>query len=99
MKYFLAILAGLFVLGCVSASQNNGTTSTTKTSKSSKSSKAAKTQNAVYDEEFDLLVAPEYDYESDVPYAEQIKITTKTTSVSVNSTTKPAKQPVATKVN
>jgi len=97
MKYFLAILAGLFVLGCVSASQNNGTT--TRNSKSTKSSKASKTQNAVYDEEFDLLVAPEYDYESDVPYAEQIKITTKTTSVSVNSTTKPAKQPVATKVN
>ncbi|MBQ4494113.1 MAG: hypothetical protein II972_05930 [Elusimicrobiaceae bacterium] len=87
MKYFLAILATLFVLGCASSqNQNSGSIMNSK--------------NVVYDEEFDLLVAPEYDYESEVPYAEQIKITTKTTNVSVNNTTaKPAKQPVAIKVN
>lgn len=85
MKYCLAILASLFVLGCVSPSQK------------SEEARFSNSQNAVYDEEFDLLIAPEYDYESDVPYAEQIKITTKTTGVSVN-TAKPAKQPAATKV-
>ena len=90
MKYFIAILAGLFMLGCVSSSQS--------TQKSSaKSSKANK--NAIVDEEFDLLVAPEYDYETDIPYAEQIKFSTKTTGDSSNTQEKPSKKPSATKVN
>ena len=82
MKYFLAILAGLFLLGCA-ASQNK------------EEGRLFNSKNAISDEEFDLLIAPEYDYESDVPYAEQIKVTTKTTDVSVNNTTKPAKHPVS----
>ena len=88
MKYFLAILAGLLVLGCVAPqNQNNG-------------SRTSRSNNPIYDEEFDLLVAPEYDYESDVPYAEQIKnnttVTTTTTSTYESKTTKPAKRPVST---
>lgn len=86
MKYFLVILAGLFVLGCVSPS------------KKEEDSRFANNKNVIYDEEFDLLVAPEYDYESQVPYAQQIKITTKDTGVSANNIAKPAKQPVAMKV-
>jgi hypothetical protein len=86
MKYFLAILAGLLVLGCA-GSQNK-----------SNSSNSANSKNAVYDEEFDLLIAPEYDYESDVPYAEQIKITTKTTEGTTTKTAKPSKKPTATQV-
>lgn len=85
MKYFLAILAGFLIMGCAT-SQNTGSTNT------------SKNKNAIVDEEFDLLIAPEYDYESDVPYAEQIKVTTKTTSVSTSKVEKPAKQPAAIKV-
>ena len=84
MKYFLAILASLFILGCAS-SQN----------KDNSASNSYNTKSDIVDEEFDLLIAPQYDYESDVPYAEQIKVTTKTTDVSVNNTTKPAKHPVS----
>ncbi len=94
MKYILVILATLFVLGCYSAQTQNGSKATGNSNSSSKSGKV------VYDEEFDLLVAPEYDYESDVPYAEQIKTTTTTTttlttSSSETKTTKPAKHPVS----
>ncbi|MBR4508619.1 MAG: hypothetical protein IKP23_04020 [Elusimicrobiaceae bacterium] len=85
MKYFLAILAGLLVLGCTTTQNQNNR-------------KASNSQNAIYDEEFDLLVAPEYDYESDVPYAEQIKTTTQTTTTTTYSRTeKPAKHPVSVK--
>lgn len=89
MKYFLAILAGFLVLGCAS-SQNKS------------EAQNSRSENYITDEEFDLLIAPEYDYESEVPYAEQIKVTTKTTSVSASvsdtKTEKPAKQPAAIKV-
>ena len=84
MKYFLVLLATLFVLGCVS-SQN----------KNENGSQNSKT--AIYDEEFDVLVAPEYNYEKEIPYSEQIKTVTKTTNVSVNNTNKPAKHSVQSK--
>ena len=85
MKYFLAILASLCVLGCVS-SQNQG------------GAKASKTKTAIVDEEFDSRVAPEYDYEANVPYAQQIKLTTDNSASNKNAS-KPSKQPAATKVN
>ena len=86
MKYFLVLLASLFILGCAS-SQNKD------------SAKNYNNKKGVVDQEFDLLIAPEYDYESDVPYAEQIKITTKSTAVSTTATTaKPTSKPTATKV-
>lgn len=86
MKYFLVLLASLFILGCAS-SQNQSSTS------------KYNTQKGITDQEFDLLIAPEYDYESDVPYAEQIKVTTKSTTVSTTTTTsKPTTKPTATKV-
>ena len=92
MKYILVILATLFVLGCYPAQTQTGSTTGT-------NSKVSKSANGIYDEEFDLLVAPEYDYESDVPYAEQIKntttTTTTTTSYTETKTTKPAKHPVS----
>ena len=86
MKYFLVILTSLFILGCASS---QGKDNTSKYSN----------KKGVVDQEFDLLVAPEYDYESDVPYAEQIKVTTKATAVSTTVTTsKPTTKPAATKV-
>lgn len=90
MKYFLAILASLFILGCAS-SQN----------KDNSASNSYNTKSDIVDEEFDLLVAPQYDYESDVPYAEQIKVTTKNgayTSSQTIQTTKSMSKPSATKV-
>ncbi len=86
MKYFLVILTSLFILGCAS-SQNKGS-----------ASKYNNSKNGIVDQEFDLLIAPEYDYESDVPYAEQIKVTTKSTAISTTKTSKPATKPTATRV-
>lgn len=86
MKYFLVILTTLFILGCAS-SQN-----------SSNKSSSYNNKNGIVDQEFDLLIAPEYDYESDVPYAEQIKVTTKSTAVSTTKTSKPTTKPTATRV-
>ncbi len=86
MKYFLVILTSLFILGCAS-SQN------------SSSANNYNSKKGIVDQEFDLLIAPEYDYESDVPYAEQIKVTTKSTAVSTTKTAKPSTKPTATKVN
>ena len=88
MKYFLAILASLFILGCASSQKQSDTSK-------------YDTQKGVVDQEFDLLIAPEYDYESDVPYAEQIKVTTKNgayTSSQTIQTTKSMSKPSATKV-
>lgn len=86
MKYFLVILTSLFILGCAS-SQN-----------SSNKASSYNNKRGIVDQEFDLLIAPEYDYESDVPYAEQIKVTTKSTAVSTTKTSKPTTKPTATKV-
>lgn len=64
MKYIAVFIAALFIVGGCSSSN-----------KKSDADKAAMTTEtgAIVDEEFDLLVAPEYDYESDVPYADQIQ--------------------------
>lgn len=89
MKYFLAIFVSLFLLGCAgSQTQNNETAR----------SNSSNFKNVITDEEFDVLIAPEYDYESDVPYAEQIKVTTKTTSVSTSKPAKSYTKPAAVKV-
>lgn len=90
MKYFLAILAGLLVLGGCFPPQTQSDSSVSSSPK------------AVYDEEFDLLVAPEYDYESEEPYADQIKATTTVTTTTTTyetKTAKPAKHPVSNQVN
>jgi len=55
------------------------------------------TNNGVLEEEFDLLVAPKMDYESDVPYEEQLK-NVNPKSVKTNTATKTSKKPAATKV-
>lgn len=86
MKYFLVILTSLFILGCASSQNSN-------------SANNYNSKKGIVDQEFDLLIAPEYDYESDVPYAEQIKVTTKSTAVSTTKTAKPSTKPTATKVN
>jgi uncharacterized protein YceK len=87
MKYIAVFMASFLVLGgCASSS----------------SSKSAKeNQNAVYsaetegimDEEFDLLIAPEYDYETDIPYEVQIK----SKQQAKKSAKKPAAKPKAIK--
>ena len=71
MKYFLAVAVSFLILGCAT-SQNNT------------APQNIQTKSVIVDEEFDLLVAPEYDYEREVPYSEQIKVNTKTTAVSAS---------------
>lgn len=68
-------------------------------------------ENGVLEEEFDLLVAPQMDYEEEIPYEDQIKAIQNTTgkeSVKLAKTEKtekskkakkPEKKPVAAKIN
>ena len=53
------------------------------------------TENGVLEEEFDLLVAPKMDYEKDVPYEEQLKITDSKAGVTKSADKKPVKKPTA----
>ena len=60
-------------------------------------------ENGVLEEEFDLLMAPQMDYEEDIPYEDQIKAVQKTapkTTVKLAKpeSQKPIKKPVAVKV-
>lgn len=71
MKYFLVLFSSLFILGCV-ASQNQETKTRTKANTKNASSKTEK--QVVYDEEFNFLLAPDFDYENDDSYENQIKI-------------------------
>ncbi len=61
-------------------------------------------ENGVLEEEFDLLVAPQMDYEEEIPYEDQIKAIQKTapkTTVKLAKpeSQKPIKKPVAVKAN
>ena len=70
MKYFLVLFSSLFILGCV-ASQNQGTKNQTKANTKNAS---AQDKQTIYDEEFNFLLAPDFDYENDDSYENQIKI-------------------------
>lgn len=62
-------------------------------------------ENGVLEEEFDLLIAPQMDYEEEIPYEEQLKaIQTTSGKESVKlakpqQPQKPEKKPVAVKIN
>ena len=89
MKYLLMVAVSLAVLGGCASNSAKGEEDA---KYSNKVSAEDTTQgNVIIDEEFDLLVAPEYDYETEVPYAEQIK------NQPVKKQTKSAKKPVAIK--
>ena len=84
MKYILVAVSALFLLGgCTSAN------------KKADNAQPAQQQPQIVDEEFDLLVAPEYDYESDVAYADQLKNDQAEPAAAAG--VKPAKKPVAVK--
>ncbi len=83
MKYIALTIAALFLMGgCSSADK-----------KTANQPAGTQLQDNIIDEEFDLLVAPEYDYEKDVPYSEQIK----NTADAKTKTVKPSKKPAAVK--
>ena len=82
MKYILVAVSALFLLGgCTSAN------------KKADNAQPAQQQPQIVDEEFDLLVAPEYDYESDVAYEDQLKNDQPVQPAS--GAVKPAKKPAA----
>jgi len=62
-------------------------------------------ENGVLVEEFDLLVAPQMDYEEDIPYEEQIKAINKTNTKNAVKLGKPVKpqkpekKPIAVKID
>ena len=92
MKYLVVLAAALFILG--------GCSSSAKKEDASYKNKVKAGYNAqqgdILDEEFDLLVAPEYDYETEIPYEVQIK-NTPTDKNGKAVKTKGAKKPVAVK--
>lgn len=89
MKYLVVLAAALFVMGgCFPASQSGDNSATYATQE--KADKKNQ-QGAIKDEEFDLLIAPEYDYETEIPYSEQIKNTP------AKKQAKSAKKPAAVK--
>lgn len=85
MKYIFVAVTALVLLG--------GCSSANKKADSAATATAAAPQ--IVDEEFDLLVAPEYDYESDVAYEDQLKNDNAAPSAVAGA--KPAKKPVAIK--
>lgn len=90
MKYLLVAAAALFVMGgCSSASKKDDSA----TYQNQVNAENNAQENAILDQEFDLLVAPEYDYETEVPYAEQIK----NVPAKKQQTAKSAKKPAAIK--
>ena len=56
-------------------------------------------ENGVLEEEFDLLVAPQMDYEEEIPYEEQLRAIQETTGKESVKLAKPEKKPVATKID
>lgn len=92
MKYLVVFAAALFIFG--------GCSSSAKKEDASYKNKVQADYNAqqgdILDEEFDLLVAPEYDYETEVPYEVQIKNTPAKQNGKA-AKTKGAKKPVAIK--
>ena len=90
MKYFFMILA-VCILFCAC------------TSRKDKGYYSYK-ENGVLEEEFDLLVAPQMDYEEDIPYEEQIKLVQKTPAkttikLAKPQSQKPQKKPIAVKID
>ena len=89
MRYMAIAAAALILMGGCATSPDNGGDAAEYTNEVSSGS--AGQWNVIVDEEFDLLVAPEYDYETEVPYAEQIK------NEPEKKQAKSAKKPVAVK--
>jgi PBP1b-binding outer membrane lipoprotein LpoB len=86
MKYIFGSLAvsALILAGCASSSKN------TDPQKQQQASYAQQqVESVIVDEEFDLLVAPQYDYNSNVPYAQQIKTKPEAKSAAKKSNVKP----------
>ena len=83
MKYILVAVSAFFILGgCTAANKKTDDAALTVPQKPQ-----------IVDEEFDLLVAPEYDYESDVAYADQLK--NDQPAQPAAGAVKPAKKPAA----
>jgi len=91
MKYILVLLAFVLVIGGCSSSKK------TKTTDGSLTTYTMYQGNYIVDQEFDLLVAPEYDYQTQIKYEDQIKNNRSATKGTAAA--KPAKKPVARKAN
>ena len=83
MKYILVAVSAFFILGgCTAANKKTDDANLT-----------VQQKPQIVDEEFDLLVAPQYDYESDVAYADQLK--NEQPAQPASGAVKPAKKPAA----
>ncbi|MDR0645896.1 MAG: hypothetical protein LBG46_02685 [Elusimicrobiota bacterium] len=87
MKYITFFAALLFFAAACSSPQ--------KTEQNVRS--ASQQDGGIIDEEYDLLVAPQYDYDTNVSYEEQIKIKPDAKNKSAKSSGKPTSKPKAIK--
>ena len=85
MKYFLMILA-VCILFCACSSRR------------ADEGYYSYKENGILEEEFDLLIAPQMDYEEEIPYEEQIKAIKHTPKKQTVKLAKPQKKPIAAKV-
>ena len=84
MKYILVAVSAFFILGgCTAANKKKDDANLT-----------VQQKPQIVDEEFDLLVAPQYDYESDVAYADQLK-NDQPVQAAASGAVKPTKKPAA----
>jgi PBP1b-binding outer membrane lipoprotein LpoB len=84
MKYRIMItLSALLLCGCAA--------------QETKAAKAANASRTIIDEEFDLLIAPEYAYDKDIPYEQQIMTAPKSGASPKKKDSKPARTAVEQK--
>jgi len=80
MRYFLVLLVICFAFyGC----------SSSPSSKRSKGRYVTEHVDGIVDEEYDLIIAPQYDYGTSVRYEDQIKVQPTTKSGAKKSASKP----------
>ncbi|WP_428047428.1 hypothetical protein [Candidatus Proelusimicrobium excrementi] len=87
MRYLVIAAAALFIMGGCSSSSKKDDSAAYQNQVNAENNAQ---ESVILDQEFDLLVAPEYDYETEVPYAEQIKNVPAKKQQAVKSAKKPA---------
>jgi uncharacterized protein YcfL len=88
MKKYITFFAVLLFLAAACSSPQ-------KTEQSINS--AEQQAGGIIDEEYDLLVAPQYDYDTNVSYEEQIKVKSAAKNKSAKASGKPTSKPKAIK--
>lgn len=75
MKYMAFFVVALFAFGGCASTSSQDQTANAAQAQAQVAQPAVQTvdSDGIIDEEYDLLVAPQFDYNADIPYADQIK--------------------------